>query len=59
MTNAKAYTIITPDGNPDSMKIISEGNWNGEIVFSSRERYLTPGAKPATNNNSSDQGCIF
>ncbi len=41
MTNAKAYTIITPDGNPDSMKIISEGNWNGEIVFCSRERYLT------------------
>jgi hypothetical protein len=46
MSTPKAFSIITPDGNPDSMKIITEGNWNGEMVFCSRERYLTARNEP-------------
>ena len=41
MSIAKSYTIVTPDGNPDSIKIVSEGNWNGEMVVCSRDRYLS------------------
>jgi hypothetical protein len=46
MTTPKAFSIITPDGNPDSMKIITEGSWNGEVVYCSRERYLTARNEP-------------
>ena len=46
MSTPKAFSIITPDVNPDSMKIITEGNWNGEMVFCSRERYLTARNEP-------------
>lgn len=37
--NPNTYTIVVPDGNPDSIKIIHKGNWMGSLVQFSRESY--------------------
>ncbi len=39
MSTGNTYTIVVPDGNPDSTKIIQKGNWIGELVQFSRESY--------------------
>lgn len=39
MSIGNTYTIVVPDGDPDSIKIIHKGNWMGELVQFSRESY--------------------
>jgi hypothetical protein len=39
MSTGNTYTIVVPDGDPDSTKIIQKGNWIGELVQFSRESY--------------------
>jgi hypothetical protein len=39
MSTGNTYTIVVPDGDPDSIKIVNKGNWVGSLVQFSRESY--------------------
>ena len=40
MSTGNTYTIVVPDGDPDSIKMVNKGNWIGSLVQLSRESYL-------------------
>jgi hypothetical protein len=39
MSAGNTYTIVVPDGDPDSIKMVHKGNWMGSLVQFSRESY--------------------
>ena len=40
MSTGNTYTIVVPDGDPDSIKMVHKGNWMGSLVQFSRESYI-------------------